>query len=183
MNMIRVWGGGIYEKEEFYDLCDEKGLLVWQDFMFACAQYPGDPAFLKQVKEEAEFQVRRLSWRACLALWCGNNEIEQMGERMFRRCRNGRRLSRRCFNGVLPKVVAKWDGVTPYWPSSPHNPEGYEKGHNNERAGDAHFWDVWHARKPVKTYEEKLFRFCSEFGMQSYSSVEVATTLLPPGQV
>ncbi len=78
MNMIRVWGGGIYEMEDFYDLCDEKGLLVWQDFMFACAIYPGGAEFLASVKAEAEHQVKRLANRACLALWCGNNEIEQM---------------------------------------------------------------------------------------------------------
>src|SRR5207244_4469537 len=78
MNMIRVWGGGIYESEEFYDLCDELGLLVWQDFMFACSLYPADAAFLGSVRIEAEQQVRRLRHRACLALWCGNNEVEQL---------------------------------------------------------------------------------------------------------
>ncbi len=80
MNMIRVWGGGIYEMEDFYDLCDAKGLMVWQDFMFACAIYPGGPEFLASVKAEAEYQVKRLANRACLALWCGNNEIEQMSD-------------------------------------------------------------------------------------------------------
>jgi beta-mannosidase len=179
MNMIRVWGGGIYEKEEFYDLCDEKGLLVWQDFMFACAQYPGDAVFLKRVREEAEYQVRRLSWRPCLALWCGNNEIEQAATDVSAEPKR-KKAYEALFYGVLPKVIARWDGATAYWPSSPHNPEGYEKGHNNERAGDAHFWDVWHMRKPVKTYEEKKFRFCSEFGMQSFNSAEVAATYCRP---
>ncbi len=179
MNMIRVWGGGVYEKEEFYDLCDEKGLLVWQDFMFACAQYPGDAAFLKRVREEAEHQVRRLSWRTCLALWCGNNEIEQMATSVSAKPK-WKKAYEALFYRLLPKVVARWDGVTAYWPSSPHNPEGYEKGHNNEGAGDAHFWDVWHARQPVQAYEEKKFRFCSEFGMQSFSSPEVAATYCRP---
>lgn len=179
MNMIRVWGGGIYEKEEFYDLCDEKGLLVWQDFMFACALYPGDEDFLNRVREEAACQVRRLAHRACLALWCGSNEIEQMSDEILKTPQR-QEAYEALFYGVLPEAVQEHDGTTPYWPCSPHNPEGYKKGHNNERAGDCHFWDVWHARKAVKSYEEKNFRFCSEFGMQSYSSPEVAATYCPP---
>ena len=175
MNMIRVWGGGIYEQEIFYDLCDEKGLLVWQDFMFACALYPGDKGFLDQVAREATYQVRRLAHRACLALWCGNNELEQYASDIVK-VPERRQAYEALFYDLLPHLVKIWDGVTAYWPSSPHNPAGWEKGHNNERAGDAHFWDVWHARKPVKTYEQKHFRFCSEFGMQSYSSPEVAAS-------
>lgn len=175
MNMIRVWGGGIYEMEAFYDLCDEKGLLVWQDFMFACALYPGTPEFLKLVKHEAEHQVTRLAHRACLALWCGNNEIEQSPGEILK-SRQREKAYKNVFYDILPKAVTTYDGVTPYWPSSPHNPDGYENGHNNENAGDSHFWDVWHARKPVKSYESKRFRFCSEFGMQSYSSPEIAKT-------
>lgn len=175
MNMLRVWGGGIYEAEEFYDLCDERGLLVWQDFMFACALYPGDAHFLSLVATEARDQVQRLAHRACLALWCGNNEIEMMATEI-RKTEARQQAYEEVFYGILPRAVEQWDGVTPYWPSSPHNPDGYEKGHNNETAGDCHFWDVWHARFPVKRYEEKTFRFCSEFGMQSYSSVEIAET-------
>jgi beta-mannosidase len=179
MNMIRVWGGGIYEKEEFYDLCDAKGLLVWQDFMFACALYPGDAKFLASVEQEAAYQVRRLSHRACLALWCGNNEIEQMPEQILKTSAR-KKAYESVFYRLLPRMVARHDGVTPYWPCSPHNPEGYEKGFNNPRAGDFHFWDVWHMRKPVKRYEELILRFCSEFGMQSYSSPEVAATYCRP---
>ena len=179
MNMLRVWGGGIYEKEEFYDLCDEKGLLIWQDFMFACALYPGTPEDLASIKTEAEYQVKRLAHRASLALWCGNNEIEQMPQEIVKTPER-KKAYEDIFYSVLPAAVEKFDGTTPYWPCSPHNPEGYEKGHNNERAGDCHFWDVWHARKPVKRYEEMNFRFCSEFGMQSYSSPEVAATYCRP---
>lgn len=149
MNMLRVWGGGIYEMDAFYDLCDEKGLLVWQDFMFACAQYPGTAKFQKQVREEAEYQVKRLINRASLALWCGNNEIEQMVPEIVKTPERKKAYDD-LFYKVLAEVVAKWDGVTSYWPCSPHNPEGYEKGFNSERGGDAHFWEVWHARKPVK---------------------------------
>ncbi len=179
MNMIRVWGGNVYEKEVFYDLCDEKGLLVWQDFMFACALYPGDKEFLRQVRAEAVYQVRRLAHRASLALWCGNNELEQMPQEIVKTARR-KKAYEDIFYRILPEAVEHFDGVTTYWPASPHNPEGYEKGFNNERAGDCHFWDVWHARKLVKTYEKMKFRFCSEFGMQSYNSPEVAATYCHP---
>jgi beta-mannosidase len=179
MNMIRVWGGGTYEKEDFYDLCDEKGILVWQDFLFACALYPGTAHFLRLVREEAEHQVTRIAHHACLALWCGNNEIEQIPEYIIETPERKKAYDE-LFYHLLPDVVGRFGGTTAYWPSSPHNPEGYEKGFNNESAGDAHFWDVWHARKPVKTYEEKNFRFNSEFGMQSYNSPEVAATYCRP---
>lgn len=175
MNMIRVWGGGIYEMDAFYNLCDEKGLLVWQDFMFACALYPGTREFLRSVREEANYQVTRLAHHACLALWCGNNELEQFPEEILRTAKR-KKAFETIFYQILPEVVAARDGVTAYWPGSPHNPAGWEKGHNNESAGDSHFWGVWHARHPVKSYEEKAFRFCSEFGMQSYSSPEVAAS-------
>ena len=180
MNMIRIWGGGIYESEEFYDLCDEKGLLVWQDFMFACALYPGTDAFAALVATEAKCQVRRLAHRACLALWCGNNEIEQMPKEIGKTPERAAAYER-IFYDVLPAAVAAGDGVTPYWPSSPHTPLGWQHGSSgDERRGDSHFWEVWHGRAPVKKYEEKHFRFCSEFGMQSYSSPEVAETFCPP---
>ena len=179
LNMLRVWGGGIYEKEVFYDLCDQKGLLVWQDFMFACTLYPGTEEFKELVRAEAEFQVKRLAHRACLALWCGNNEMEGMVPAM-NAIPERRAAYEAVFYGILPEIVKRLDGVTAYWPCSPHNPEGLEKGDRNERAGDCHFWDVWHGRKPVRTYEAHQFRFYSEFGMQSYSSPEVAATFCPP---
>ncbi|HEX8234413.1 MAG TPA: glycoside hydrolase family 2 protein [Abditibacteriaceae bacterium] len=181
MNMLRVWGGGIYEMDDFYDLCDELGLMVWQDFMFACSLYPGDEHFFSLVEQEAAYQVPRLANRASLALWCGNNEIEQMAEQITATPER-KAAYEKLFYDILSRAVEKYDAVTPYWPSSPHNPEGYEKGHNNERAGDCHFWDVWHARYPVKRYEEMNFRFCSEFGMQSYSSPQVAATFCPPDE-
>ena len=177
MNMIRVWGGGVYESELFYDLCDQKGLLVWQDFMFACALYPGTDEFLGLVRTEAEYQVKRLAHRASLALWCGNNEIEY--SMPYADTPEKKAAFKAVFSGILPEAVSRFDGITPYWPGSPHNPEGYENGVNNERAGDCHFWDVWHSRKPVKTYETKRYRFYSEFGLQSYSSPHVAATFCP----
>ena len=175
MNMLRVWGGGIYEMEDFYDLCDQKGLLIWQDFMFACAIYPGNCEFLDSVKREAEYQVRRLANRACLALWCGNNEIEQM-PRQILKTKERQEAYEGIFYGILPEAVTRYDAETAYWPSSPHNPDGYWRGPKNEKAGDCHFWSVWHARQSAKAYEKRAFRFYSEFGMQSFSSPELAAT-------
>ena len=182
MNMIRVWGGGIYEDDAFYDICDEKGLLVWQDFMFACALYPGDREFQANARTEAVCQVQRLAHHASLALWCGNNELEQLSKDILQ-TEERRQAYESLFYGILPRVLKEYDTATPYWPSSPHNPAGYEHGHNNEAGGDAHFWDVWHMRKPVNEYEKKRFRFCSEFGMQSYCSPEVALTFCPPEEL
>jgi beta-mannosidase len=179
MNMIRVWGGGIYESEDFYDLCDELGLLVWQDFMFACSIYPGDAAFVASVRAEAEQQVRRLRHRACLALWCGNNEVEQLNVARLKPPAP-RADYAAIFEHALPEIVAAHDGVTAYWPSSQHRPDGDNSNAAGERHGDTHYWEVWHARHPVKDYEKWRFRFCSEFGMQSYSSPETNATFCPP---
>ncbi|MCH6257497.1 hypothetical protein MLD52_13130 [Puniceicoccaceae bacterium K14] len=179
MNMIRVWGGGVYEDEAFYDLCDELGLLVWQDFMFACSLYPGDRAFQKSVAAEAEYQVKRLHDRACLALWCGNNEIFQLRSDQLVKSGNKRAYDA-LFHEILPEAVTAFDGATSYWPSSAWRGDGDNSHEAGERRGDTHFWDVWHARKPVKAYEKWEFRFCSEFGMQSYSSPETNATFCPP---
>lgn len=181
MNMIRVWGGGIYETEAFYDVCDEWGLLVWQDFAFACTQYPGSPAFVDLVQAEAEAQVKRLRHHASLALWCGNNEIWMInGEGMAAaEDQAPRREYEHLFHEVLPEIVAAQDPATAYWPSSPWRPGGALGQPAGEVAGDTHFWDVWHARRPVKDYEKWAFRFVSEFGMQSYSSPATNRTFCP----
>src|ERR1043165_4209232 len=139
--------------------------------MFACAIYPADPAFVDSVRIEAEQQVRRLRHRACLALWCGNNEIEQLNAELLKDTR-ARIDYNTIFHGVLPKAVRDFDDVTPYWPSSQHRGDGDNSHEAGEKRGDTHFWDVWHSRKPVKDYEKWRFRFCSDFGMQSYSSPE-----------
>ena len=195
MNMLRVWGGGIYESEDFYDLCDELGLMVWQDFMFACSVYPADAAFRQSVRTEARHQIRRLRHRACLALWCGNNEIAQLntygggvnkGDLMDRP--KLRRDYEAIFHALLPTEVAAHDGVTAYRPSSQWRStfkDSVSRGDTHvvgEKIGDTHYWDVWHARHPVKDYEKWRFRFCSEFGMQSYSSPETQATFCPPGR-
>ncbi len=180
MNMIRVWGGGIYESEDFYDLCDELGLLVWQDFMFACTLYPADREFIASSRAEAEFQGRRLRHRAALALWCGNNEVfgcnhqELVPDRI--------RLAEHdlLFHQELPAALRVVDSTTPYWPSSPWRGDQGSDHAAGEQRGDTHFWDVWHARQPVKDYEKYVFRFASEFGMQSYSSPATNATFCPP---
>jgi beta-mannosidase len=182
MNCIRVWGGGIYENEHFYDLCDELGLLVWQDFMFACMLYPHDESFLASVRLEAAHQTRRLRHRACLALWCGNNELVQINGRSLREDPALRAGYEALFHGVLAEAVSTHSPATPYIPTSEWR-DTFENGHEHgEREGDTHFWDVWHSRKPVKDYERYRFRFCSEFGMQSYSSPATNATFAPPGR-
>jgi len=181
MNCMRVWGGGIYESEDFYDLCDELGLLVWQDFMFACNLVPSDLAFLKNVKVEAEQQVARLRDRACLGLWCGNNEIVMLNLEDLNASPKLKRGYIKLFHELLPQAVEQFGGQTGYLPSSEWR-GGFENGHAlGEERGDTHFWDVWHARKPVKEYEKYKFRFCSEFGMQSYSSPATNATFAPKG--
>ena len=180
MNMVRVWGGGIYESEDFYDLCDELGLLVWQDFMFSCTRYPADDAFLASCREEAVYQVQRLRHRACLALWCGNNEIASLNLHEMQQNASWLRDYEALFHRVLPEVVAAADPATPYWPSSPWRGEFEAEHENGTKSGDTHYWDVWHARHPVKDYEKHAFRFVSEFGMQSYSSAATNATFCPP---
>ncbi|WP_269541121.1 beta-mannosidase [Cerasicoccus fimbriatus] len=181
MNCVRVWGGGIYESEDFYDLCDELGLMVWQDFMFSCILVPADRSFLKSVKVEAEQQVIRLRDRACLALWCGNNELPQLNQKFFGDRPKLKRDYEKLFHELLPPIVESLSAGTDYWPSSEWRGV-FESGHElGEKSGDTHYWDVWHARHPVKDYEKWKFRFCSEFGMQSYSSPETNATFAPEG--
>ncbi len=170
MNMIRVWGGGIYENDVFYDLCDELGLMVWQDFMFACGAYPAfDRAFLANVEQEAIDNVTRLRHHACLALWCGNNELEQMhlhnGD-----LKRGAMLPEEyaaLFERLLPRVLRRLDPDRPYWPSSEHTPGNRDQS-KDPNAGDSHLWDVWHGRQPFEWYRSAYPRFCSEFGFQSF---------------
>lgn len=160
MNMIRLWGGGQFEKDVFYDLCDELGLLVWHDQMFSCAEYPVEhQAFVDLVKEECAHQLRRLRDHASIALWCGGNE-----------CKTPVDLQR--------AVVLKHDPSRLFWPSSPcANPfdaAGVVNG--TDKSGDCHNWEVWHCEKPFDEYYKSRPRFCSEFGFQSFSSRDVALT-------
>lgn len=181
MNCIRVWGGGIYEDESFYDLCDELGLVVWQDFMFSCILVPGDDSFLQSVEVEATQQVQRLRDRACLGLWCGNNELPQLNQCFFAERPELKHDYEKLFHHLLPNIIEQYGASTDYWPSSEWRGV-FESGHElGEKSGDTHFWDVWHAGHPVKDYEKWHFRFCSEFGMQSYSSPETNATFAPEG--
>lgn len=176
MNMIRVWGGGQYESDDFYELCDEKGLLVWQDFMFACALYPASSEFLSEARREAEYQIKRLTDHPSLALWCGNNEnlgfLNWFPEAKANRDRyivDYDRLN----EGVLGKAVLELDPQRSFWPSSPCGGHGdYSDCWHNDARGDMHFWSVWHEGKPFEAYTEIKPRFCSEFGYQSFPSLD-----------
>lgn len=170
MNMIRIWGGGIYERDFFYELCDEKGICVWQDFMFACSTYPFyDKAFLENCRQEAVEQIKRLRHHPSLALFCGNNELEQglVGPEWEGNQMSWRDYSR-FFDKALAQVVEEKAPQIDYWPGSPHTPRGDRYDFNNADAGDAHLWDVWHGKKPFEWYYTSFHRFCSEFGLQSF---------------
>jgi beta-mannosidase len=173
MNMLRVWGGGFYESDDFYELCDELGLLVWQDFMFACSMYPGDEKFLASVRAEAEDNVRRLRNHPSIAIWVGNNEVETAWQHWGWKQKLPAKLwddYKKLFHGVLPEVVAALDPLRPYWPSSPSS--NLEEDSDSQRMGDVHYWEVWHAAKPFTEYERQHPRFMSEYGFQSFPSIE-----------
>jgi len=181
-NMIRVWGGGYYETEAFYDLCDRHGILVWQDFMFACSVYPlTDPEFLANVEVEVREQVRRLRHRACLALWCGNNEMER-GWTIWGWSRpeneDLRAAYLRFFSETLPAWVAAGDPATPYWPSSPSSGRPLEEPIGGNR-GDEHEWIVWHALAPFSAYRHETYRFVSEFGFESLPALATVAAFAP----
>src|SRR5690606_5938965 len=176
MNMLRVWGGGIYEDNYFYQLCDAKGILVWQDFMFACAMYPGDAEFLENVKQEAIENIKRLRGHPSLALWCGNNENSEGWQRWG--WQDGKTEAQKqeiwknyyaVFNHILPRAVDSLNPNINYWESSPKYGRG-DKRYQLE--GDAHDWWVWHDGYPFEHFEEEVPRFMSEFGFQSFPSVE-----------
>lgn len=181
MNMLRVWGGGIYEAEDFYDLCDELGLLVWQDFMFACSMYPGDTAFLENVRAEAADQVRRLRNHPSIALWCGNNEVETAWHHWGWKQQLPAKLwddYLKLFHDLLPGVVAEHDPARAYWPSSPSS--NLEADANSQKIGDVHYWEVWHAAKPFSEYERQFPRFMSEYGFQSFPLIETVAAYAAP---
>ena len=176
MNMLRVWGGGAYEDNFFYQLCDAKGVLVWQDFMFACAMYPGDEVFLKNVKQEAIENIKKLRQHPSIALWCGNNENSEGWHRWG--WKDGKTEIQQqeiwngyyaVFNHILPQVVDSLHPSVSYWESSPKFGRG-DKRYKFE--GDAHDWGVWHDGYPFEHFEKEVPRFMSEFGFQSFPSYE-----------
>jgi beta-mannosidase len=178
-NMLRVWGGGFYEEERFYDLCDRYGILVWQDFVFSCSIYPlDDRAFLENVHIEAVENIRRLRHRASLALWCGNNEMEWGWVHWGWDRPEAADLKAaydQFFHHILPKWCTAEDPDTPYWPSSPSSGEPFQDP-NGQAKGDAHYWDVWHGRKPFTAYRGQFPRFMSEFGFQSLPPLKTVAT-------
>lgn len=179
MNMIRVWGGGFYEQDWFYDLCDEKGLLVWQDFMFACNLYPCTEDFLHNVEQEVTYQVKRLSSHPSIALWCGDNELvgalnwfEESRENRDRYLVAYDRLNR-----TIETALKKAAPTALWWPSSPASGYlDYGDAWHADGSGDMHYWSVWHENKSFDNYREVKPRFCSEFGFQSYTSMPVIRT-------
>lgn len=185
MNVIRVWGGGTYEDNRFYDLADENGILVWQDFMFACTIYPADPMFLKRVAEEADYNIKRLRNHACLALWCGNNEIleglkywgwksrfiPEVYEEFYR---NYDKL----FRELLPAKVKEWDEGRSYVHSSPYfanwgRPDSW-------KIGDSHNWGIWYGKKTFESSDTEIGRFISEFGFESFPEMKTIATFASP---
>lgn len=174
MNMIRVWGGGRYEADWFYDICDELGLMVWQDFMFACNIYPSDAAYLENVRVEVTENLHRLQYHACLALWCGDNELigaltwfEETRADRDRYLVNYDRL-----NHTIERALKAADPAAIWWPSSPSpGPLNFNDAWHDDGSGDMHFWSVWHEGRDFDHYRDIAPRFCSEFGFQSYPSM------------
>ena len=173
-NMLRVWGGGIYPSDDFFNICDSLGILVWEDFMYAGTMYPYDEAFLENARIEAEEQVRRLASHPSLALGCGGHEISEgyynwgwqqslgWSEDDDKAIKAG---YDKLFEGILPEAVADYDGTRPYWPSSPSKGWGRPESLTE---GDVHYWGVWWGEQPYEMYREKVGRFNSEYGYQSY---------------
>ena len=166
MNMLRVWGGGRYETDDFYALCDQKGILIWHDMMFSCSLYPSTPAFLQNVEREIRHQVKRLRDHPSIALWCGNNEdvgaltwYPESRKNRDRYIVDYDRLN----EGVIGRVVDECDPTRTFWPSSPSAGRGdYSDNWHDDRRGDMHYWSVWHEGKPFSSYYEVTPRFCSE---------------------
>ena len=186
MNMLRVWGGGIYENDVFYDLCDEHGIMIWQDFMFACSMYPAEGALLDNIHQEAVDNVKRLRNHACIALWCGNNECQDawLGWGWKREIeRQNKEYAdkiwaqyRQQYHVTLPGVVKEYAPGTFYWPSSPF---AFEREMSGTTDGDRHYWSVWHGKAPISDYDSEKSRFFSEYGFQSFPEFESVKRYAP----
>lgn len=185
MNMIRVWGGGVYEDDRFYDLADENGILVWQDFMFACTTYPADDTFLRRVAEEVEYNVKRLRNHACLAMWCGNNEIQEGIKYWGWKKRFGEEIHNRfqldydkLFREYLPALVAKYDEGRFYMHTSPYFANWGRT--DSWKIRDSHNWGIWYGRKPFESADEERCRFASEYGFQAFPEMKTIETFASP---
>ncbi|MGJ4849669.1 glycosyl hydrolase 2 galactose-binding domain-containing protein [Bacillota bacterium Meth-B3] len=180
-NAIRVWGGGYYPDDWFYDICDELGLVVWQDFMFACAVYELTDAFEDNIRHEVFDNARRLRHHASLGLWCGNNEMEQfVAQGLWVNTPKQKADYIRMFEYIIPKALRTVDPDTFYWPASPSSGGGFDNP-NDENRGDVHYWDVWHGGKPFTEYRKFFFRYASEFGFQSFPSMKTIESFTLPG--
>lgn len=185
MNMIRVWGGGIYEDDEFYKACDENGILVWQDFMFAGSFYPSDEDFLNNVKEEVKDQVDRLQNHPSIALWCGNNEIDEAivnwgYQKQFKYSKEDSlqvwKDYKKVFHEVIPNALKEnlISEKNIYWSTSPSIGWGHKESLTE---GDSHYWGVWWGELPFEIYSEKVPRFASEYGFQGMPSLEAVKSM------
>jgi beta-mannosidase len=182
MNMIRVWGGGIYEDDAFYSLCDELGICVWQDFMFACSAYPFfNKPFVKSITAETRDAIKRLRHHPCLALWCGNNELEMMnvGDGGWKDGHIPWTAYKKIFDDLLPAQVDLLSPEIPYWPSSPHSSIGDRSKHRNDICGDAHLWIIT-GNPPFECARGLKHRFASEFGFQSFPEPRTVRAFTKP---
>lgn len=180
-NSIRIWGGGIYLPDYFYRICDELGIIVWQDFMFACGVYSFDE-MEEEVAEEVIYNVKRLRHHSCIALWCGNNEMEEAWSYWSWPKKYSPKHKAdyiRLFEYVVPHVLKKYDPNRFYWSSSPSSGGSFVDPHD-ENVGDRHYWSVWHGMEPFEDYKNYHFRFLSEFGFQSFPCVKTIETFALP---
>ncbi len=175
-NTVRVWGGGYYPEDWFYDICDELGLIVWQDFMFACAVYELTREFKANIRQEFIDNIKRLRHHASLGLWCGNNEMEMFvdqGEWVTKKTEVRDYVI--MYEQLIPEVLEQYDPQTFYWPASPSSGGAFDEPNSPDR-GDVHYWEVWHGNKPFSEYRKYFFRYASEFGFQSFPSKKTIET-------
>ncbi len=181
MNTIRVWGGGYYPDDAFYDICDELGLLVWQDFMFACAVYNLTDSFEANIRAEFLDNIRRLRHHASLALWCGNNEMEDFVKQGQWVSSDRQRADYiKMYEYILPSILKEEDPQRFYWPASPSSGGSFDFPQDPDR-GDVHYWQVWHGLKPFTDYRNHFFRYVSEFGFQSFPCMKTIESFTEPG--
>lgn len=180
MNCVRIWGGGYYPDDFFYDICDELGLLVWQDFMFACAVYNLTEEFEENITAEFVDNVRRLRHHPSLALWCGNNEMEDFVDKgEWVACHRQKADYIKMYEYIIPKVLKAEDSQAFYWPASPSSGGSFDNPQDPNR-GDVHYWMVWHGLLPFTDYRNHLFRYVSEFGFQSFPCMDTIESFTAP---
>ncbi|MDR2370519.1 MAG: glycoside hydrolase family 2 protein [Treponema sp.] len=180
-NAVRVWGGGYYPDDWFYDICDELGLVVWQDFMFACAVYDLTEEFDANIRAELADNIKRLRHHASLGLWCGNNEMEMFVDQMMWVSTLKQKADYiKMYEYIFPGIIKDLDPQTFYWPASPSSGGSFDKPNDPDR-GDVHYWDVWHGNKPFSDYRNYYFRYASEFGFQSFPALKTVESFTESG--